>query len=222
MRLRLRNPCRHPRRMPCSQRCQNRHDMGSVLPAAPCEVTSSRGRSCHAGTGTMLNNKISLNVSHSTFPFLNRVVRKLTRCDQIAEDTVQQTVLKAIANAHQFRFESALKTWLASIALNEVRQVYRSTRRAVPLIDEDVSVHRCSLFGHQKDPHEAKERDMFVWHAVSRLPQIYRSVVELCDFQCLPLKQAAGELGLSLSAVKSRRHRALKKLRPLVAKMNRS
>ena len=155
-------------------------------------------------------------------PFLNRLVRKLTRCDQIAEDMVQQTVLKAINNAHQFRFESALKTWLTSIAFNEVRQVYRSNRRAVPLITEDLSVRRSSLFGRHKDPYEAKERDIFVRHAVSQLPQIYRCVVELCDLQCLPLKQAARELGLSLSAVKSRRHRALKKLRPIVAKMNRS
>ena len=156
-------------------------------------------------------------------PFLNRFVRKLTRCDQIAEDMVQQTVLKAITNAHQFRFESALRTWLISIAVNEVRQVYRSNRWAVPLITEDMNLHPCSLFGHQKDPYEAKERDILVRRAVSRLPQIYRSVVELCDLQCLPLKQAARELGLTLSAVKSRRHRALKKLQPLVAaKMDRS
>ena len=151
-------------------------------------------------------------------PFLNRIVRKLTRYDQSADDMVQQTVLKAITNAHQFRFESALKTWLASIAINEVRQVYRSNRRAVPLVAEDLSPHQCSLFGHQKDPYEAKERDILVRHAVSRLPQIYRSVIELCDLQCLPLEQAARELGLTLSAAKSRRHRALKKLRPLLAK----
>jgi RNA polymerase sigma-70 factor (ECF subfamily) len=133
---------------------------------------------------------------------------------------VQQTVLKAITNAHQFRFESALKTWLTSIAVNEVRQVYRSKRRAVPLITEDLSVQRCSLVEFEKDSYEAKERDILVRHAVSRLPQIYRSVVELCDLQCLPLKQAARELGVTLSAAKSRRHRALKKLRPLVADMN--
>ncbi|HEX4164371.1 MAG TPA: RNA polymerase sigma factor [Bryobacteraceae bacterium] len=131
---------------------------------------------------------------------------------------VRQTILKAITNAHQFRFESALKTWLTSIAVNEVRQVYRSNRRAVPLITEDLSVHRCSLLGRPKDPFEAKDRAILVRHAVSGLPQIYRSVVELCDLQCLPLKQAARELGLSLSAVKSRRYRALKKLRLIVAK----
>jgi len=155
-------------------------------------------------------------------PFLNRVVRKLTRCEQFAEDMVQQTVLKAITNAHQFRFESALKTWLTSIAVNEVRQIYRSSWRAVPLMTEDLSAYRCALIEFPKNHYETKERDLLVRHAVSSLPKMYRSVIELCDLQCLPLKQAARELGLTLSAVKSRRHRALKKLRPLVAEMNRS
>jgi RNA polymerase sigma-70 factor (ECF subfamily) len=157
-------------------------------------------------------------------PFLNRLVRRLTPYDQIAEDMVQQTVLKAITNAHQFRFESALKTWLASIAVNEVRQVYRSKwmKRAVPLITENLDVHRCHPLESPNDRYEANERDLLVRQAVSLLPQSYRCVVELCDLRCLPAKQAARKLGLTLSAVKSRRHRALKKLQPLLAKLNRS
>ena len=58
-------------------------------------------------------------------PFLSRFVGSVMRGDQRAEDIVQQTVLKALTNADQFRFESSLKTWLVSIALNEARQAYR-------------------------------------------------------------------------------------------------
>jgi RNA polymerase sigma-70 factor, ECF subfamily len=154
-------------------------------------------------------------------PFVTSFVRKLMRYDQFAEDRVQQTVLKAIYNAYQFRFESALKTWLTAIAVNEVRQAYRSNQRAIPLLTEGPSVYRSIRVAFQENCYEAKERDMLVRHAVSRLPQIYRSVIELCDLQCLPLKQAARELGLTLSAIKSRRHPALNKLRLLMAEMNR-
>jgi DNA-directed RNA polymerase specialized sigma24 family protein len=56
--------------------------------------------------------------------------------------------------------------------------------------------------------YEAKERAVLNPHAVSRLPRIYRSVVELCDFDRLPLSEAARKLGLTFSAVKSRRPRA--------------
>lgn len=58
-------------------------------------------------------------------PYLNRFVGNLTRHDQMAEDIVQQTVLKALLHAEQFPFESGVKTWLTSIAVNEVYQMYR-------------------------------------------------------------------------------------------------
>lgn len=161
------------------------------------------------------------NVAHH-LPFLNRIVCRLTRSRQMTEDIVQETILKALIHADQFRFESTLKTWLASIAINEVHQVYRSKwrTRSVPLITENLDEDRYHAAGFSMDTHEAKERDRIVRQAVSRLPQSYRSVVELCDLQHVPLDDAASKLGLSLSAAKSRRHRARQKLRPLVAKLN--
>lgn len=157
-------------------------------------------------------------------PFLNRFVSKLMRGDRIAEDIVQQTILKALTNAHQFRFESALKTWLVSIALNEVHQAYRCHwhRRVIPLTMETLDGDRCRRLELPDNTYEAKERDLIVRHAVSRLPQVYRSVVELCDIQRLPMSEAARKLGLTLPAIKSRRHRARQKLRPLVEKLNRT
>jgi RNA polymerase sigma-70 factor (ECF subfamily) len=154
-------------------------------------------------------------------PFLTRVVRSLVRGDQMAEDIVQQTVLRALTNADQFRFESALKTWLASIAINEVRQAYRCgwRRRTVPLMTDSFDVDRCQPVEFPHHTYEANERSVLVRHAVSRLPRVYRSVVELCDFERLPLNEAARKLGLTLPAVKSRRHRARQKLLPLLAKL---
>src|ERR1700741_5047118 len=98
------------------------------------------------------------------FPFLNRLVRSLMRGDQMAEDIVQQTFVKALTNAHQFRFDSTLKTWLASIAVNEVRQAYRCLwhKRAVPLITEIPELERshCPEFPH--NTYEAEERALLV------------------------------------------------------------
>ncbi len=97
-------------------------------------------------------------------PVLTRVVRGLVRGDQMADDIVQQTVLKALTNADQFRFESALKTWLTSIAINEVRQAYRCTwrKRAVPLITETLEVERYQRVEVPHHSYEANERDLLV------------------------------------------------------------
>jgi RNA polymerase sigma factor (sigma-70 family) len=151
-------------------------------------------------------------------PFLTRFVSGAMRGDQNAEDIVQQTVLKALTNADQFRFESSLKTWLVSIAINEARQVYRCgwRRRTVPLMTEDIDAIRSQPLESSNNNYQAKEQDVLVRKAVSRLPQAYRCVVELCDFQQMPMSEAARQLGLTLSATKSRRHRARQKLLPLV------
>jgi DNA-directed RNA polymerase specialized sigma24 family protein len=39
-------------------------------------------------------------------PYLHRMVRGLTRGDPMTEDIVQQTILKALVHADQFRLES--------------------------------------------------------------------------------------------------------------------
>ena len=151
-------------------------------------------------------------------PFLTRFVRKIMRGDQTAEDVAQQTVFKALSNADKFRFESGLKTLLVSIAINETRQTYRCSwrTRTVPLITEDIDLIRGRSPEVSNYNYEAKERDALVREAVSRLPQAYRCVIELCDLQQLPMSEAASQLGLTLSAIKSRRHRARQKLLPLV------
>ena len=155
-------------------------------------------------------------------PFLTRFIGGVMCGDQSSEDIVQQTFLKALTKAGQYRFESGLRTWLVSIAINEVRQAYRSgwRRRAVPLITEDIDSLRSEPFDCFNHSYQASERDTVLRKAVSRLPPAYRSVVELCDFQQMPMREAARELGLTLSAIKSRRHRARQKLLPLVRGLN--
>jgi RNA polymerase sigma-70 factor, ECF subfamily len=154
-------------------------------------------------------------------PYLKRVVCKLTRGRQTADDIVQQTMLKALIHAQQFRFESSVKTWLSSIAANEVCQVYRSKwqKCAVPLQTEMLDVRRAPSPYRQDLGFEAREREALVRQGVRRLPRTYRSVVELCDLQELSLSEAAQRLGVTVSAVKTRLHRARKKLRLLVVRL---
>ena len=150
-------------------------------------------------------------------PSLTRMVLRLMRGHEMADDVVQNTVLKALIHADQFRSDSSLKTWLGSIAINEVYQLYRSKwqKRTVSLATEALRV-----LGYQAvvlpSDYETKERGLLVRRAVSFLPQSYRSVVELCDFQQLSMNEAGAKLGLTSSAVKSRLYRARKKLQHLI------
>jgi RNA polymerase sigma-70 factor (ECF subfamily) len=154
-------------------------------------------------------------------PYLNRIVRSLTRGDPMTDDIVQQTMLKALAHADQFRFQSTMKTWLTSIAVNEVRQAYRCKWRkhSVSLMTENLEDDRSPRLENPNQVYQAREREALIRQAVSRLPESYRCVVELCDLQLLSLQEAAARLRLTLSAVKSRRHRARRELRPFFVKL---
>jgi RNA polymerase sigma-70 factor, ECF subfamily len=151
-------------------------------------------------------------------PFLRRVVSRLVQEHEMADDIVQQTMLRAAMNAHKFRFESSLKTWLTSIAINEVRQAYRCSwhKRNIPLAAEDIDLISSQTLESSSNGYQAKERDNLVRMAVSRLPQEYRCVIELCDLQQVPMREAAKQLALTIPALKSRRHRAKQKLMPLL------
>lgn len=154
-------------------------------------------------------------------PYLKQMVRGLTRNDPMADDIVQETILKALLHAGEFRFESTLKTWLTSIAKNELRQFHRCKWRTcrVPLVAHDLESEQLPQVNSPRPTYQTTERDALIRHAVSRLPESYRSVVELCDLQHLPLQEAAERLQLTVAAAKTRRRRARKKLRPFVAKL---
>jgi RNA polymerase sigma-70 factor (ECF subfamily) len=151
-------------------------------------------------------------------PYLNRMVRGLTRSDPMAEDIVQQTMLKALVHADQFRSKSTMKTWLTSIAMNEVRQAYRCKWRTrfVPLVTENFESDGSPRVESPNPSYQAREREALIRQAVLRLPESYRCVVELCDLQRLSLQEAAARLRLTLAAVKTRRQRARQKLRRFV------
>jgi DNA-directed RNA polymerase specialized sigma24 family protein len=58
-------------------------------------------------------------------------------------------------------------------------------------LSETVDVLRVQDVGLPDNAYAANERNLLVRDAVSRLPWMYRSVVELCDFECVPMKEAA-------------------------------
>jgi RNA polymerase sigma factor (sigma-70 family) len=156
-------------------------------------------------------------------PFLRRFVSRLTSSHELTEDIVQQTMLNALMHAGQFRQESKLRSWLAAIARNEVRQVWRSSRRtcAVPLVSEKGIAAAC-VSELPLDDYEVRQREIFVRGAVSRLGDTDRPVVEMCDLQLLSANEAARRLGITVLALKGRRHRARRKLRHLLRHLKRA
>lgn len=146
---------------------------------------------------------------------LYRTAFALIKNEAEAEDVVQDAVLKAYRKLASFRGDSKFSTWLIAITLNEARGRLRKEGRAT--IDS-LDVHQesgdftpAALTDWREVPLAALERQemrQLIQSAVAELPETYREVVTLRDVEELSVNQTAELLGISISLVKVRLHRA--------------
>src|SRR5271170_2344207 len=133
-----------------------------------------------------------------------------------AEDATQEAFLKAFRNLASFRGDAKFGTWLVSITLNEARSRIRR-RDAIKIEsldepkDEEGYISPAQLRDWKEIPSEALERKeitQLLHKAVTALPLIYREVFQLRDIEQMSVNEAAAALGITISSVKVRLHRA--------------
>jgi RNA polymerase sigma-70 factor, ECF subfamily len=130
-----------------------------------------------------------------------------------AQDWVQETFIRAFDRLATFRGESALGTWLCSIAisvsLNGLRQVRRAREREVAL-DDAVPL------GHQ--PREADpDLRTRLGEAIDALPDGYRAVFVMHDVEGYTHDEIARTLGVQPGTSKAQLFRARARLREALA-----
>jgi RNA polymerase sigma factor (sigma-70 family) len=145
---------------------------------------------------------------------LSQFARKRLQGDSEVEDVVQQSILLAFCNLKQFRRAASFRTWLSTIALNEV---FRSRKRNSAAHIQPLAE---SLAGGLADPSvsphiqcEQREKVERLHIALSRLPEKYRLMIQLRDLHELSIAETARSLALTRAAVRTRHHRARKLLK---------
>ncbi|MEJ2722929.1 MAG: sigma-70 family RNA polymerase sigma factor [bacterium] len=150
---------------------------------------------------------------------------RLSGDEEAARDLTQEIFVKVYENLETFEHRSQVYTWIYRIAVNHVTNFIKKERRRrwVTLMDEKVSDLARSE-GNDPDLRqrvetapaernlEASDRARIVWDAVRSLPEKYRVPLVLFHYEGLSYKEIAETMGLSLSAVESRIHRAKKRL----------
>ena len=153
---------------------------------------------------------------------LYRLVLRITRNHEDAEDSVQDAVLKAYANLPQFQRRARFSTWIGRIAINEALMRLRKHKVRKLVLSEDVlqakepNDRSLELERHGDDPETLFARQEiceFMLEAAGSLQPIYQTVFYLAQVRGCTLQETAKELGLSVAAVKARLHRARKQLR---------
>lgn len=130
----------------------------------------------------------------------------LSRDAQLADDIVQEAMLRAFRSLESLNDESLVKTWLLTIVRREHARVYERKRLETRDID-DLSATDAALIATQDDSDVDDMRK-----AIFGLADEYREPLVLQVLMGLTTAEIAEALDLKQGAVLTRLHRARKKL----------
>ena len=148
-----------------------------------------------------------------------RLAVRITGNGPDAEEAVQDAFWSVVRSIDTFRADSALGSWIYRIVANAAYHKLRVRARrsgelsldealrgveedgwhAGPIRDGSAQLHDPALESELRDVLET---------AIGALPPHYRAIVELHDVDGRPMEEVATELGITVSAAKSRAHRA--------------
>ena len=146
-------------------------------------------------------------VEHSAAMY--RVARSIVHDASLAEDVVQESLVKAWQAAASFRGDASLRSWALRITHNTAISVLRKRRddirapATMPEVDQ----------GHTTDRQVAGKLMVDdLWAALDELDDLSRTIVVLRELEGMSYEDIADALALPLPTVKTRLFRARKVL----------
>lgn len=143
-----------------------------------------------------------------------------------AEEAVQSAYVSAFASLDTFEGRSSLSTWLTRIVVNEALGRLRAQkRRRNQLEGAGVAVledyREAFMRGSEARPPDValarEQMRRLLEQAVATLPETFRTVFVLREVEGLSGEETAEALDLPVATVKTRLHRARRKLQQILA-----
>ena len=139
------------------------------------------------------------------------LTRHYTRNLVEVEDLVQDTFLKAFSRLDSFQQQSSFYTWIYRIATNTIldflKRRGRSPVQAVEDPEESGGVPQASIARPDADLERA-EISQITHSVLDSLPEIFRTVLIMREFENMAYQEIADVLGISIGTVESRIFRA--------------
>lgn len=159
-------------------------------------------------------------------PLYNFALRQV-RVQSVAEDVVQETFVRVVQKATEFKHEARFTTWVYTITRNLcIDHIRKRALRKHPSLDEQKGEDGDGpTLGEQTaDPRASVEREATgtelkqrIALAVDRLPDDQREVFVMREVANLPFKEIAEITGVPENTVKSRMRYALERLQETLA-----
>jgi len=161
-----------------------------------------------AGTEPLVGVKAEL---VALMPSLRAFSRSLCPNQARADDLVQETLMKALANLDRYEPGSNMRAWLFTILRNTYYSELRKRQREVEDAD---GAHAARLAERPNQPGAADLEDFK--RAFAQLSEDHREVLALVGASGMSYEEAAAICGCAVGTVKSRVNRARAKLAELL------
>lgn len=145
------------------------------------------------------------------------LARHYTKSPVEVEDIAQDTFLKAYRRLDSFQRQSSFSTWLYRIAVNTALDFLKRTGRSPVQAVEDPELSAAATQGRAGSGStlatpdanlRREELARITQRVLEELPEIFRTVLVLREFEDMPYQEMAEVLGISIGTVESRLFRA--------------
>lgn len=143
-------------------------------------------------------------------------VLKLVGDPSLADDLVQEALLRAHKSDATFKGDASRRTWLHVIALNVVRDHFRATARLPQQVSDPEALLAIPDDKVLEDDLLQREMASCIRRYVLRLPEHQRDVVALHDIAGLTHREVSSALGISQGNSRILLHRGRAALRLLL------
>lgn len=142
-----------------------------------------------------------------------RLAVSIVQDPALAEDIVQETVIKAWQSMDTWRGEGSTRSWVLSIAHNTAVSALRRNREQS--VAPELMPDRADPFGTERQL-DGRERLAELSAALAHLEPLSRSIVVMRDVEGMSYQQIADALEVGLPTVKTRLLRARRDLQHAV------
>lgn len=139
-------------------------------------------------------------------------IRRIVTFHDDADDVLQETLINIWKNLKNFKWESALNSWLYRIATNECLQLIRKNKKRL----NQISTSEYHNLLHADVFFDGDEFELKLQTAIAQLPDKQRIVFTYKYFEDLKYEEIQTILGGSVGSLKASYHHAVKKIEEFV------
>ena len=145
-------------------------------------------------------------------PGLRSYLERMVGDPAVAEDLLQETLIKIYRGLAKFEGRSSLKTWTYTIATRSAYDYYRRPDRRHETVEIDETNEPWDQHADVTESFVIDEMNACVREVIDSLPEDYRAALVLHDLEGMTAQETADVCGTSLATAKARIHRGRKRL----------